>query len=71
MNLAGQRFGRLLVTHQARHSTDGDVSWSCRCNCGDTAIIKARSLRNGHTKSCGCLRSEIARAAMTARRAAA
>ena len=35
--------------------------WSCRCDCGKKVKVKAFHLKSGHTKSCGCLRKEIAK----------
>lgn len=35
--------------------------WLCQCECGRTVIVSGANLRNGHIKSCGCYRSEIAR----------
>jgi hypothetical protein len=51
IDLAGKRFGRLLVRAYA-----GDRKWSCVCDCGARGVVKGQSLRTGHTKSCGCLR---------------
>lgn len=31
----------------------------CRCDCGNEKIIPSKSLRDGSSKSCGCLNSEI------------
>ena len=33
--------------------------WLCRCECGNERIVLGKSLRNGHTSSCGCLNKEI------------
>lgn len=53
----GQRFGRLLVV--AFHgSPDGNALWLCRCDCGSERVCHGTALRNGHTTSCGCLRTE-------------
>lgn len=59
VNLIGQKFGRLtavefcgVVNRKAR--------WKCVCDCGLTVIATANNLRNGNTKSCGCLRRETA-----------
>ena len=30
--------------------------WICECECGNVIIVCGANLRNGHTKSCGCLR---------------
>ena len=60
INIAGQTFGRLTVVEIARHGNyPGDhIRWRCRCSCGGEALATARNLRNGHTKSCGCWRSD-------------
>lgn len=37
---------------------DKSIHWICKCQlCGNTKSISGRSLRNGDTKSCGCLKS--------------
>lgn len=58
VNLAGQRIGRLLVV--ARSGDGMPVRWSCRCDCGREKIVRAFCLRQGFTKSCGCLNREMA-----------
>lgn len=62
MNLAGQRFGRLTAIEFAGHKQVGATrkvtKWRCRCDCGKFAIVTTLSLRQGFTKSCGCLRDE-------------
>ena len=50
----GKTFGRLTVL---RHVPNAFCL--CLCSCGQERTVSARSLRNGHTKSCGCLRKEI------------
>lgn len=32
--------------------------WVCYCDCGKEVIANTGNLNNGHTKSCGCLRTE-------------
>ena len=56
-NLLGQKFIRLLVIAEAE-SINKRVAWLCRCDCGIEKIIKAEHLRDGTTKSCGCLNDE-------------
>jgi len=35
--------------------------WLCKCDCGKEKIIRGNDLKTGRTKSCGCLKMEIAR----------
>lgn len=56
-NLSGRRFGRLLVVKRAT----GDFEkprWKCLCDCGKEIIVRAHSLKNKFTRSCGCLFSD-------------
>ena len=54
-NLAGKRFGRLVVRHRVANSKHGHARWLCQCDCGETAENYAGDLRRDHVKSCGCL----------------
>lgn len=55
MDLTGQRFGKLIVLSRAASSRHGATRWHCRCECGNDKIVLAILLRNGATRSCGCL----------------
>lgn len=33
--------------------------WLCRCDCGSEMMTTSHHLREGHTKSCGCLQREV------------
>lgn len=57
-NLSGRRFGRLLVLK--RTNQPGRVRYHCTCDCGTDVVVSADKLRSGKTRSCGCLRKEIA-----------
>lgn len=61
-DLSGQRFGRLtvLAPSPSRSSSRG-AKWECRCDCGTTKTILAKSLRQGLTQSCGCLQRDVIR----------
>lgn len=65
VDLTGQRFGRLVVLKREKnHVYPGGqqhVMWLVRCDCGVEFIVRGVSLKNGFTKSCGCLREEVAR----------
>lgn len=63
-DLTGKRYGRLVVTSFAG-LTHSHGTWICMCDCGGTKTVVSGSLRNGLTKSCGCLLSETSRARLT------
>lgn len=58
IDLTGQRFGRLTVLHRVLPNKDGPAVWRCHCDCGKETDVVSSSLKNGHTKSCGCIRAE-------------
>jgi hypothetical protein len=55
-DLTGQRFGNLIATERTANGARGSPRWLCKCDCGNTAIVKTGNLRSGKAKSCGCLR---------------
>jgi len=63
-NLAGKRFGRLLVLSFAG-KLKRVSSWNCKCDCGNLKAISSTHLCSGHTQSCGCLHSEVIAAIST------
>ena len=68
-DLTGQLFGRLVVIlEHPERDKQGSVRWVCKCdpeNCGNIITVAAHSLKSSNTSSCGCLRSDIRRKAMT------
>ena len=58
IDLTGQRFGRLTVIERAGLTSIGGYRWKCQCDCGNISYPPASSLRNGKTRSCGCLCKE-------------
>lgn len=58
-DLTGQKFGRLIVIKRAGASKDRHILWECQCECGNTTVVMSKSLKNGDTKSCGCLLNEV------------
>jgi hypothetical protein len=58
-DLIGQKFGKLLILKPAP-SRHGRACWLCQCDCGKTKSVLGQNLRKGKTKSCGCLRRELA-----------
>lgn len=61
-DVTGQRFTRLVVLHRDGEFTGKKTKWVCKCDCGNTKSVFRDSLVSGHTRSCGCLRKELAAA---------
>lgn len=59
IDLTGKRFGRLEVIKQGEKTKAGNIRWICKCDCGNETAVLGENLRYGHTKSCGCLHSEV------------
>jgi hypothetical protein len=62
INLIGKRFGRWRVVGYA-----GGGKWFCTCNCDTRRAVVGQSLRQGGSRSCGCLKVELTRARFTKR----
>lgn len=60
IDIEGRRFGRLLVLKRLPRSEipKGEVQWHCVCDCGNRIIALSHNLRDGNTKSCGCLNDD-------------
>lgn len=61
-NEIGHTYGYLTVLKRddtpALEFADKSVHWICRCNlCGNIKSISEKSLRNGDTQTCGCIKS--------------
>jgi 5-methylcytosine-specific restriction endonuclease McrA len=54
-NIKGQKFNKLKVVEYCGPNSHGKAQWYCECDCGKSIVVIGISLRNGHTKSCGCL----------------
>lgn len=65
--MIGKRFDRLLVVKEVDRIPVGikKVTWrrafECLCDCGNTAIVTQLALNTENTRSCGCLKTQIAR----------
>lgn len=58
INLINKRFIRLVVVVRAANDKQGKARWLCLCDCGNYKVALGSHLRNGTTKSCGCLQRE-------------
>lgn len=57
IDLTGKRFGKLVVLEKQGYRGHC-ITWKCRCDCGNETIVFGGALRDGTTKSCGCLRHQ-------------
>lgn len=60
----GEKFGRLtvlryshkeLISFENTRKNYNKYFYECRCDCGNVGLYEERRLKNGNTKSCGCL----------------
>lgn len=62
-DLTGQKFGALTVIKQVENrvlkSGVSITQWLCKCECGNEKIVRPECLRQGGTRSCGCLKSRV------------
>jgi len=57
-NLIGKKFCRLSVISKYGSNKHKKIVYECLCECGNKTKIIGSRLKNGHTKSCGCLHLE-------------
>lgn len=57
VNEIGKRYGRLTVIAKDEELsiTKHRAHWVCKCDCGNIKVVSSKCLRDGKTKSCGCL----------------
>ena len=60
LELTGKVFGRLTVCSREPKKSKR-TRWICTCICGAMVDVSTDNLIKGLTRSCGCLRKEIAR----------
>lgn len=56
--MIGKKFCKLTVISVADYDIGTSKSYLCKCDCGKEKIIKKCNLKNGHAKSCGCLKED-------------
>ena len=49
----------LLTVESLKERKDKRLFYNCVCNCGNKTVVRGAYLRNGLTKSCGCIRQEL------------
>lgn len=61
LDIIGQRFTRYTIVTRGPNTPGGQARWICRCDCGAERLVRGSDLRNGKSRSCGCLQREIVR----------
>lgn len=63
-DLTGLQFDRLKVIERSNDHIQKNgrrrIMWKCQCTCGNSTIVYGDNLKKGVSKSCGCLRKEVA-----------
>ena len=55
-DLVKQKFGKLTVIKDTnKRTSQGNVIWLCKCECGNNCEVSSHELLNNDTHSCGCL----------------
>lgn len=53
VDLTGRTFGHLQVIEKVKVG-QGKYKWLCKCDCGNTKLVRTYHLISGNTSSCGC-----------------
>src|SRR5690606_23270848 len=61
--LIGKKFHRLTVLRFSHYDRAHRKHYLCQCECGKRKAVQMSLLKNGNTKSCGCLADEVRRVA--------
>lgn len=60
-DLSNQRFGLLTAIRRVENkilpSGQNQTVWECKCDCGSIVHVRSATLKNGDTRSCGCVKS--------------
>lgn len=63
VDITGRRFGRLVAITAEAPGPGRKTRWRCQCDCGRWIVVgSVYHLISGNTRSCGCLKSDAARA---------
>lgn len=58
VDITNHRFGRWTALYRKGVNEKNCSIWHCRCDCGNEKDISITILRNGKSKSCGCLKKD-------------
>ena len=63
IDMAGQRYGRLIAIRRNGSDNNRAAMWEFRCDCGAVCTMRANDVRRGRAVSCGCVKRANAKAA--------
>ena len=58
VRMINQKFNRLRIIQAKGRAKNGHPRYLCSCDCGQKTVVDIYNLKNGNTKSCGCLQRE-------------
>lgn len=64
-DLTGLNFSRLTVLGLSPKKSGRKSYWVCKCECGNSKLVRSDSLKSGDVQSCGCLKKEQDRINLT------
>lgn len=67
-DITGRRYGRLTVLSFDHMGERYETYWRVRCDCGCEFVSLKDYLTSGRTRSCGCIRKEMAKLESAKRR---
>lgn len=59
MDYVGKKFGRLRVIKIDSVAKNYQKIYVCKCDCGNTKLVRRSALTSGATVSCGCYNKQI------------
>lgn len=61
IDITGMKFNRWTVIKEVKNPINKSKKkyWLCECDCGSIKEVQSYNIRNGFSKSCGCLLKEI------------
>ena len=60
-DIIGNKYGKLTIIKKdedRKNNHGARTYWICQCDCGNIKSVQGYNLKNGNTKSCGCLQKE-------------
>lgn len=54
-DITDKKFSRITALNATEKRCRREVVWKCKCDCGKIIYVSGTKLRNGNTRSCGCL----------------